>query len=337
MEPFDVLVVGGGPRARPRIYASRKGIAPASSPSASAARSWTPWRSRTSSPCSTPRAPSWPPPSRSTCAPTRSRSWSCRPGRRAHPRAEPGGLATVSLANGAVLRPVRSSSRPVPAGGTWACRARRTTATRASPSARTATGRCSRASGSPSSAAATPASRPRSTWPASSATSPSSSSSTSCAPTRCCSASCYSLPNVEVILSAKTTEVLGNGEQVTGLDYEDRTTGEPSTWTSRGSSSRSACCPTPSGSARRSALPAQGDRHRRPRQTSAPGIFAAGDCTTVPYKQIVISLGAGATAALSAFDHLIRTRLRQRNRLSAPLQHRRHRCRRRLVRPTPAS
>ena len=41
--------------------------------------------------------------------------------------------------------------------------------------------------------------------------------------------------------------------------------------------------------------------------TSVPGVFAAGDCTTVPYKQIVIAMGAGATAALSAFDHLIRT------------------------------
>lgn len=42
-------------------------------------------------------------------------------------------------------------------------------------------------------------------------------------------------------------------------------------------------------------------------QTSIPGVFAAGDVTTVPYKQIVIAVGAGATAALSAFDHLIRT------------------------------
>ena len=42
-------------------------------------------------------------------------------------------------------------------------------------------------------------------------------------------------------------------------------------------------------------------------QTSAPGVFAAGDCTTVPFKQIVIAMGAGSTAALSAFDHLIRT------------------------------
>ena len=41
--------------------------------------------------------------------------------------------------------------------------------------------------------------------------------------------------------------------------------------------------------------------------TSVPGVFAAGDATTVPYKQIVISMGQGATAALSAFDHLIRT------------------------------
>ena len=42
-------------------------------------------------------------------------------------------------------------------------------------------------------------------------------------------------------------------------------------------------------------------------QTSIPGVFAAGDCTTVPFKQIVIAMGAGSTAALSAFDHLIRT------------------------------
>ena len=41
--------------------------------------------------------------------------------------------------------------------------------------------------------------------------------------------------------------------------------------------------------------------------TSVPGVFAAGDCTTVPFKQIVIAVGAGATASLSAFDHLIRT------------------------------
>ncbi len=42
-------------------------------------------------------------------------------------------------------------------------------------------------------------------------------------------------------------------------------------------------------------------------QTNVPGVFAAGDCTTVPYKQIIIAMGAGSTAALSAFDHLIRS------------------------------
>ncbi|HOM13840.1 MAG TPA: FAD-dependent oxidoreductase, partial [Rubrivivax sp.] len=41
--------------------------------------------------------------------------------------------------------------------------------------------------------------------------------------------------------------------------------------------------------------------------TSVPGVFAAGDATTVPYKQIVVAAGDGAKAALSAFDHLIRT------------------------------
>ena len=41
--------------------------------------------------------------------------------------------------------------------------------------------------------------------------------------------------------------------------------------------------------------------------TSVPGIFAAGDATTVPYKQIVIAMGEGSKAALSAFDYLIRT------------------------------
>ena len=41
-------------------------------------------------------------------------------------------------------------------------------------------------------------------------------------------------------------------------------------------------------------------------QTSVPGVFAAGDCTDVPFKQIIISMGAGATAALGAFDHLMR-------------------------------
>jgi alkyl hydroperoxide reductase subunit F len=43
--------------------------------------------------------------------------------------------------------------------------------------------------------------------------------------------------------------------------------------------------------------------------TSVPGVFAAGDCTTTPFKQIVVAMGGGTTAALSAFDRLIRTRV----------------------------
>ena len=76
-------------------------------------------------------------------------------------------------------------------------------------------------------------------------------------------------------------------------------------------------------------------------QTSVPGVFAAGDCTTVPYKQIVIAMGAGSTAALSAFDHLIRTsapaeaaagrgrRGTRRSRIAAAVVARRGRRRRR--------
>jgi len=43
------------------------------------------------------------------------------------------------------------------------------------------------------------------------------------------------------------------------------------------------------------------------RLRSIPGVFAAGDCTAIPFKQIVVAQGAGATAGLSAWDHLIRT------------------------------
>ena len=46
-----------------------------------------------------------------------------------------------------------------------------------------------------------------------------------------------------------------------------------------------------------------------PIETSLPGVFAAGDCTVVPYKQIVIAMGEGAKASLSAFDYLIRSPL----------------------------
>ena len=54
-------------------------------------------------------------------------------------------------------------------------------------------------------------------------------------------------------------------------------------------------------------------------ETNVKGVFAAGDCTTVPYKQIIIAAGEGAKASLSAFDYLIRTKTDNKsdNRLRA--------------------
>jgi alkyl hydroperoxide reductase subunit F len=117
-----------------------------------------------------------------------------------------------------------------------------------------------------------------------------------------------SLKNVEIITSARTTEVLGDGKKVVGLSYENRKTGEqhkleldgifvqigllPNTEWLKGSIDLSKFGEI--------VIDAKG-------HTSIPGVFAAGDATTVPFKQIVIAAGDGAKAALSAFDHLIRS------------------------------
>ncbi len=116
-----------------------------------------------------------------------------------------------------------------------------------------------------------------------------------------------SLPNVDIIVSALTTEVVGDGEQVTGLVYEDRTLGDAHTVGLEGVFVQIGLLPNTEWLEGTVELSNRGEVVIDDRgQTSVPGIFAAGDCTTVPYKQIVIALGAGATAALSAFDHLIR-------------------------------
>lgn len=119
----------------------------------------------------------------------------------------------------------------------------------------------------------------------------------------------HSLPNVDVIMSAATKEVVGDGAHVTGLRYEDRTTGEVHDLDVAGIFVQIGLLPNTEwlrGSAVE--LSDRGeivvDEHGR---TSVPGVFAAGDCTTTPFKQIVVAFGAGSTAALSAFDHLIRT------------------------------
>jgi alkyl hydroperoxide reductase subunit F len=118
----------------------------------------------------------------------------------------------------------------------------------------------------------------------------------------------HSLPNVDVLLGARTTEVLGDGQTVTGLTYEDRGTGELHRLDVDGVFVQIGLLPNTDWLEGTVALTPRKevvvDAHGR---TSAPGVFAAGDCTDVPYKQIVIAMGAGATAALSAFDHLVRT------------------------------
>ena len=117
-----------------------------------------------------------------------------------------------------------------------------------------------------------------------------------------------SLDNVDIVVGAATTEVLGDGEQVTGLTYEDRGSGDVHRVDLDGVFVQIGLLANTEwleGSVELSKTREVviDDRGR----TSVPGVFAAGDCTTVPFKQIVIAMGAGSTAALSAFDHLIRT------------------------------
>jgi alkyl hydroperoxide reductase subunit F len=117
-----------------------------------------------------------------------------------------------------------------------------------------------------------------------------------------------SLPNVDVLLSARTTEVLGDGQKVTGLVYENRIAGQRHTLDLDGIFVQIGLLPNTEWLKGSVDLSSRGeiivDQHG---QTSVPGVFAAGDCTTVPYKQIVIALGEGAKASLAAFDHLMRT------------------------------
>jgi len=117
-----------------------------------------------------------------------------------------------------------------------------------------------------------------------------------------------SLPNVEVVVSAQTTEVTGDGQRVTGLVYQDRKSGDARTVTLAGVFVQIGLLPNTEWLKGTVELSPRGEIVIDDRgATSVPGVFAAGDATTVPYKQIVIAMGAGSTAALSAFDHLIRT------------------------------
>jgi NADH-dependent peroxiredoxin subunit F len=116
-----------------------------------------------------------------------------------------------------------------------------------------------------------------------------------------------SLPNVAVITSAQTLAVIGDGQRVTGLKYQERSSGEMRDLEVAGVFVQIGLVPNTDWLKGTVKLSPRGEVEVDARgQTSVPGIFAAGDCTVVPYKQIVIAMGEGAKASLSAFDHLIR-------------------------------
>ncbi|MDQ7990964.1 MAG: alkyl hydroperoxide reductase subunit F [Candidatus Dactylopiibacterium sp.] len=116
-----------------------------------------------------------------------------------------------------------------------------------------------------------------------------------------------SLPNVTVLTSAQTTQVTGT-DKVNGLNYKDRVSGEVRHIELEGIFVQIGLVPNTDWLKGVVDLSARGEIEVDARgHTSVPGVFAAGDCTTVPYKQIVIAMGEGAKASLSAFDHIIRT------------------------------
>lgn len=116
-----------------------------------------------------------------------------------------------------------------------------------------------------------------------------------------------SMPNVTIVTSALTTQVLGDGAKVTGLVYKDRETDELHTVELEGIFVQIGLVPNTEWLKGTIELSPRGEIEVDARgSTSLPGVFAAGDATTVPYKQIIIAMGEGSKAGLSAFDHLIR-------------------------------
>ncbi|THU00229.1 alkyl hydroperoxide reductase subunit F [Lampropedia puyangensis] len=116
-----------------------------------------------------------------------------------------------------------------------------------------------------------------------------------------------SLPNVDILVNAQTTEVQGKDGKVCGLLYKNRETSEEVCLDLEGIFVQIGLLPNTDWLKGTVELSRMGeivvDAHGA---TNIPGVFAAGDCTTVPYKQIVIAAGEGAKASLSAFDYLIR-------------------------------
>jgi alkyl hydroperoxide reductase subunit F len=118
----------------------------------------------------------------------------------------------------------------------------------------------------------------------------------------------YSMPNVTVITNALSKEVLGDNGKVTTLRYEDRASKEMHDVALEGIFVQIGLLPNTDWLKGVIDLSPRGEVIIDQKgETSMPGVFAAGDCTTVPYKQIIIAMGEGAKASLSAFDYLIRS------------------------------
>ncbi|WP_444909232.1 alkyl hydroperoxide reductase subunit F [Microbulbifer sp. TRSA005] len=117
------------------------------------------------------------------------------------------------------------------------------------------------------------------------------------------------MDNIDIILNAQTTKVLGDGNKVNGLAYTDRKSGESKKLDLAGVFVQIGLVPNTEFLKESDVvMNRMGEIQIDERgATSIPGVYAAGDATTAPYKQIVISMGAGATAALGAFDYLIRS------------------------------
>jgi alkyl hydroperoxide reductase subunit F len=116
-----------------------------------------------------------------------------------------------------------------------------------------------------------------------------------------------SLPNVTIHTSAQTTEITGDGEKVNGLIYKSRVDDSVHTVELEGVFVQIGLVPNTEWLKGTVELSKYGEIVTNARgETNVPGVFAAGDCTTVPYKQIVIAMGEGSKAALSAFDYMIR-------------------------------
>jgi alkyl hydroperoxide reductase subunit F len=117
-----------------------------------------------------------------------------------------------------------------------------------------------------------------------------------------------SLPNVTLHLNAQTLGIDGDGQKVTGLVFRDRESGREKRIALAGVFVQIGLVPNTEWLRGTVELNRYGEIVVDERgATSVPGIFAAGDATTVPYKQIIVASGEGSKAALSAFDHLIRT------------------------------